>query len=146
MNHLLPLLVATALAFFAGCSKAPDATPSADGKPAAGRKLTIALMPKSKGNAYFISCKQGADEAAKALGVELLFDGPTDPDQKVSEIIVRHKPRLVSWIVNDDRRALIEFNSKKAHRRGHFLQRFHWLRSASTNANTYSLLLLQVDS
>ena len=47
--------------------------------------------------------------------------------------------------MNDDRRALIEFNSKKAHRRGHLLQRFHWLLSASTNANTYSLLLLQVD-
>jgi ABC-type sugar transport system substrate-binding protein len=45
-------------------------------------------MPKSKGNAYFISCKQGADEAAKELGVELLFDGPTDPDPaKQNEII-----------------------------------------------------------
>ena len=45
-------------------------------------------MPKSKGNAYFISCKQGADEAAKELGVELVFDGPTDPDPaKQNEII-----------------------------------------------------------
>ncbi len=45
-------------------------------------------MPKSKGNAYFISCKQGADEAAKELGVELIFDGPTDPDPaKQNEII-----------------------------------------------------------
>lgn len=88
MNHLLPLLAATALTFFAGCSKAPESASTADGKPAAGRKLTIALMPKSKGNAYFISCKQGADEAAKALGVELLFDGPTDPDPaKQNEII-----------------------------------------------------------
>jgi ABC-type sugar transport system substrate-binding protein len=45
-------------------------------------------MPKSKGNAYFISCKAGADEAAKELGVDLLFDGPTDPDPaKQNEII-----------------------------------------------------------
>jgi ABC-type sugar transport system substrate-binding protein len=45
-------------------------------------------MPKSKGNAYFLSCKQGADEAAKELGIELLFDGPTDPDPaKQNEII-----------------------------------------------------------
>jgi ABC-type sugar transport system, periplasmic component len=45
-------------------------------------------MPKSKGNAYFISCRQGADEAAKELGVDLLFDGPTDPDPaKQNEII-----------------------------------------------------------
>lgn len=42
--------------------------------------LTVAMMPKSKGNAYFIACKKGADEAAKELGVRLLWDGPTDPD------------------------------------------------------------------
>jgi len=42
--------------------------------------LTVAMMPKSKGNAYFIACKKGADEAAKELGVKLLWDGPTDPD------------------------------------------------------------------
>ena len=45
-------------------------------------------MPKSKGNAYFISCKEGADKAAKELGVELIFDGPTDPDPaRQNEII-----------------------------------------------------------
>jgi rhamnose transport system substrate-binding protein len=70
--------------FFTGCSKSSD-SPSPG---SSSKKLTIALMPKSKGNAYFISCKQGADEAAKELGVELLFDGPTDPDPaKQNEII-----------------------------------------------------------
>jgi len=45
-------------------------------------------MPKSKGNAYFISCKQGADKAAKKLGVDLIFDGPTQPDPaKQNEIV-----------------------------------------------------------
>src|SRR6185503_10509710 len=44
------------------------------------RKPVIAMMPKAKGDPYFISCKQGADEAAKELGVELLWDGPTDLD------------------------------------------------------------------
>ena len=45
-------------------------------------------MPKSKGNAYFISCKKGADKAAKELGVDLVFDGPTDPDPaKQNEIV-----------------------------------------------------------
>jgi ABC-type sugar transport system substrate-binding protein len=48
----------------------------------------IALMPKSKGNAYFISCKNGAVRAAKDLGVDLIFDGPTDPDPaKQNEIV-----------------------------------------------------------
>ena len=38
------------------------------------------MMPKSKGNAYFIACRKGAEEAAKELGVKLIWDGPTDPD------------------------------------------------------------------
>ena len=55
---------------------------------AADSKLVIALLPKSKGNAYFLSCKAGADKAAKELGVELLFDGPTDSNAaKQNEIV-----------------------------------------------------------
>ena len=74
-----------ALMLEVGCGKSPE--PGGNGG-AAGKKLTVALMPKSKGNAYFISCKQGSEEAAKELGVELLFDGPTDPDPaKQNEII-----------------------------------------------------------
>jgi ABC-type sugar transport system substrate-binding protein len=45
-------------------------------------------MPKSKGNAYFIACRQGAEDAAKELGVKLLYDGPTEPDPaKQNEIV-----------------------------------------------------------
>ena len=52
------------------------------------RRITIAMMPKSKGNAYFIACRQGAEEAAKQLGVNLIWDGPTDPDPaKQNEIV-----------------------------------------------------------
>jgi ABC-type sugar transport system substrate-binding protein len=55
---------------------------------AADAKLMITMMPKAKGNAYFISCKAGADKAAKELGVELLFDGPTDSNAaKQNEIV-----------------------------------------------------------
>src|SRR5256885_2047821 len=43
----------------------------------AAHKPVIAMMPKAKGDPYFISCRQGAEEAAKELGVELLWDGPT---------------------------------------------------------------------
>lgn len=68
-----------------GCSKPGD---SGTGGPGQARKFTIALMPKSKGNAYFISCKNGAEKAAKELGVDLIFDGPTDPDPaKQNEIV-----------------------------------------------------------
>jgi rhamnose transport system substrate-binding protein len=51
-------------------------------------QVTIAMMPKSKGNAYFITCKQGAEEAAKELGAKILWDGPTEPDPaKQNEIV-----------------------------------------------------------
>jgi len=58
-----------------------------NGQPA-GKKIVIAMMPKAKGDPYFISCRQGAEEAAKELGVELLWDGPTDLDPvKQNEVV-----------------------------------------------------------
>ncbi len=67
-----------------GCSKSADSGAA----PGSGKRITVALMPKSKGNAYFVSCNQGAQEAQKELGVDLLFDGPTDPDPaKQNEIV-----------------------------------------------------------
>jgi rhamnose transport system permease protein len=37
-----------------------------------GRKPVIAMMPKAKGDPYFVSCKQGADEAAITRGVDVI--------------------------------------------------------------------------
>jgi rhamnose transport system substrate-binding protein len=54
----------------------------------ASRQVTIAMMPKSKGNAYFIACKKGAEVAAKELNVKLIWDGPTDPDPAKQNDIV----------------------------------------------------------
>ncbi|HVV01990.1 MAG TPA: substrate-binding domain-containing protein [Verrucomicrobiae bacterium] len=72
---LLPTLMA---AFVAGCG------PKSGGKngsaASGGAQVTVAMMPKSKGNAYFISCKEGAEAAASELGCKLLWDGPTEPD------------------------------------------------------------------
>lgn len=79
MKKLVLLLVALSLVL-AGCGKAPETSGE--------KRLTVALLPKSKGNAYFISVRQGAEKMAKELGVELLFDGPTDPDPaRQNEII-----------------------------------------------------------
>jgi rhamnose transport system permease protein len=53
-----------------------------------GKKLTIAMMPKSKGNDYFRACHKGAEEAAQELGVELLWDGPTHTDPAAQNRII----------------------------------------------------------
>ena len=83
MKRLLPLLLALGV-LCAGCGKSPEKSSGA----AVSGKITVALLPKSKGNAYFISCKAGAEKAAKALGIDLLFDGPTDTDPaKQNEIV-----------------------------------------------------------
>lgn len=83
MNKVLPLVLAAGV-FLAGCGRSPE-NPSGSGD---ARQITVALLPKSKGNAYFISCKEGAEKAAKALGVDLLFDGPTTTDPaKQNEIV-----------------------------------------------------------
>ena len=78
MNHHVSRCLLSATLLFAGLPAVF----------AAEAKLMIAMMPKSKGNAYFISCKHGADRAAKELGFELLFDGPTDSNAaKQNEIV-----------------------------------------------------------
>jgi ABC-type sugar transport system substrate-binding protein len=88
MKKLLSFSIVAGLAFLIGCGKPSDSTSGGSSGSSGGKKLTIALMPKSKGNAYFISCKKGADKAAAELGVELIFDGPTDPDPaRQNEII-----------------------------------------------------------
>ena len=87
MKKIISLILVAGIAFVSGCGKS-DSSNSGATTPAGGKKITVALMPKSKGNAYFISCKKGADKAAKELGVDLVFDGPTDPDPaKQNEIV-----------------------------------------------------------
>ena len=77
MKNLLRLVLAAAL-LLGGAARSV----------AADSKLVVAFLPKAKGNAYFISCKAGAEKAAKELGVELLFDGPTDSNAaKQNEIV-----------------------------------------------------------
>lgn len=59
------------------------------------RKITVALLPKIKGIAYFSSCADGAREAARELGnIELIYDGPTDGDPK------KQAEMIESWTVD----------------------------------------------
>jgi rhamnose transport system substrate-binding protein len=55
---------------------------------AAARRVTVGVMPKAKGDPYFISCRLGAEEAAQELNVDLIWDGPTGLDAaKQNEVI-----------------------------------------------------------
>ena len=84
------------------------------------KRLTIAMMPKSKGNAYFIACRKGAEEAAAELNVNLLWDGPTDPDPaKQNEVIDTWITRGVDVLaVAVENRAGISSVLRKARQRG----------------------------
>ena len=55
---------------------------------AADSSLVVAMLPKAKGNAYHMSCVAGAQKAARDLGVQFIFDGPTDSNAaKQNEIV-----------------------------------------------------------
>jgi len=54
----------------------------------ATKRAVVAMMPKAKGDPYFVSCRKGAEEAAKELNVDLIWDGPTDLDPaKQNEVV-----------------------------------------------------------
>ena len=78
------------------------------------------MMPKAKGDPYFISCKLGAEEAAKELGIELLWDGPTDLDPaKQNEIVEAWITRGVDAIaVSVENKEGISTVLRKARERG----------------------------
>jgi rhamnose transport system substrate-binding protein len=82
------LIVAGSNWYLVGSLRRETSVDGSKGQPAPTHKTVIAMMPKAKGDPYFISCRQGAEEAAKELGVELVWDGPTDLDPaKQNEVI-----------------------------------------------------------
>jgi rhamnose transport system substrate-binding protein len=99
----------------------PGARPS-DGQPPAPapHRLVIGVMPKAKGDPYFVSCRAGAEEAARELGIELLWDGPTGLDAaKQNEIVENWITRKVDAIaVAVENRAGISTVLRKARERG----------------------------
>ncbi|MDR0519005.1 MAG: autoinducer 2 ABC transporter substrate-binding protein [Clostridiales Family XIII bacterium] len=95
---VIALALVTALSFGA-CSSGGDSATTDEGTPPASddqateestdtpaaEKVTIAMLPKFKGENYFDACKVGAEEAIEELkasgaDVELLYDGPPQSD------------------------------------------------------------------
>src|SRR5437899_12882081 len=57
-------------------------------EPVSAHRLVVAMMPKAKGDPYFVSCRTGAEEAAKELAIDLIWDGPTGLDAaKQNELV-----------------------------------------------------------
>jgi rhamnose transport system permease protein len=99
--------------------------------------VTVAMMPKSKGNAYFIACRKGAEQAAKELGVKLIWDGPTDPDPaKQNEVIDTWITRGVDVIaVAVENREGISSVLRKARQRG--IKVMTWDADANPDARDF---------
>jgi rhamnose transport system substrate-binding protein len=95
---------------------------AADGhaSPAARHRSVIAVMPKAKGDPYFVSCRAGAEEAARELDVDLVWDGPTSLDAaKQNELVESWITRRVDAIaVAVENRAGISTVLRKARERG----------------------------
>jgi len=44
------------------------------------QRTRIAMIPRFNGDPYFVSCREGAEEAARELDVHLVWQGPNAPD------------------------------------------------------------------
>ena len=110
--------LAGALARAAAAPSQPAAAPRR--RPAARSARSIAMMPKAKGDPYFISCRAGAEEAARELGVDLIWDGPTEPRRGAPERAGREldHPRVDVIAVAVENRGGISSVLRKARERG----------------------------
>ena len=110
-------------------SSSPSAVPT--------KRTVIAMMPKAKGDPYFVSCRVGAEEAASELGVELIWDGPTGLDA------ARQNELVESWITRGvdviavavENRASISTALRKAQERG--IRVLTWDADAEADARSF---------
>lgn len=112
--------------------RAPVAVPGAS-----PHRLVIAMMPKAKGDPYFVSCRKGAEEAARELGVDLIWDGPTSLDAaKQNEIVESWITRQVDVIaVAVENAPGISTVLRKARERG--IRVLTWDADASPDARDF---------
>ncbi|HVY93213.1 MAG TPA: substrate-binding domain-containing protein [Bryobacteraceae bacterium] len=98
--------------------RAGEAAPSAAAP--SGHKPVIAVMPKAKGDPYFVSVRGGAEEAAKELGIDMIWDGPTGLDAaKQNEMVEDWITRKVDAIaVAVENKGGISTVLRKARERG----------------------------
>jgi rhamnose transport system permease protein len=103
----------------------------------ATNRLVLAMMPKAKGDPYFVSCRVGAEEAARELGIDLIWDGPTSLDA------ARQNELIESWITRGvdaiavavENRAGVSSVLRKARQRG--IKVLTWDADAEPDARDY---------
>jgi rhamnose transport system substrate-binding protein/rhamnose transport system permease protein len=84
-----------------------DTNTSAPAEESGGDAITVAMLPKFKGENYFDAVKVGAEEAAKELGITLLYDGPPQDqatNQKQVDILegwIAQKVNVIAVSPND---------------------------------------------
>jgi rhamnose transport system permease protein len=95
------------------------------------------MMPKAKGDPYFVSTRQGADAAARELGVDLLWDGPTELDPaKQNEVVEAWITRGVDVIaVSVENKVAISTVLRKA--RAHGIKVLTWDADAEHDARDF---------
>ena len=90
------------------------------GSAMASGELRIALVVKNLGNGFFEAARDGAIEASKELGVEIIYTGPTQPTAEgqieIINSLIAQKVDAIAISANDPT-ALIPI-TKKAMRRG----------------------------
>jgi rhamnose transport system permease protein len=98
---------------------APAGGSSSD-RTTAGAEVVVGMMPKAKGDPYFVSCRKGADEAAAQANVSLIWDGPTELDPaKQNEVVEAWITRGVNAVaVSVENQAAISTVLRKARSRG----------------------------
>jgi rhamnose transport system permease protein len=105
----------------------------------AHHRPVIAVMPKAKGDPYFISARAGAEQAAKELGVELIWDGPTSLDASLQNELVE------SWITRGVDAIVVAVENKGSistvlrKARQHHIAVLTWDADAEPNARDFFL-------
>jgi rhamnose transport system substrate-binding protein len=110
---------------------------SSPATPSVSATVTVGMMPKAKGDPYFVSCRKGAEDAAAALGVNLLWDGPTELDPaKQNEVVEAWITRGVDAIaVSVENQAAISSVLRKARTRG--IKVLTWDADAEADARDF---------
>ncbi|HEX5000732.1 MAG TPA: substrate-binding domain-containing protein [Terriglobia bacterium] len=133
------LIVAGTNVWLARSLTGPAGTPVANAAAGNGaaRRPVIAMMPKAKGDPYFVSVRGGAEEAARELGVELIWDGPTSLEAaKQNEIVESWITRQVDVIaVSVENKAGISTVLRKARERG--IRVLTWDADAEADARDF---------